>query len=235
LRLARDAIGEATYDRENTALRTAAHRISAPRDAQVLLESLDGLTERFADELPDGATANLRTRLEEEQEAATAELRGGDDNGVIAATLATIDHALARTTPWTFERDGFEALSPGLHRIYRRGRTAMKAARRDPSAEHLHEWRKRVKDLWHATEIVGAARPKELERLADRAHTLSSRLGDHHDLHLLRSYVEAHPQCFDDEVHHRALLAVIDRRSRRLCEKALAQGARSTSASPSAS
>ncbi len=222
VRLARDAIGEQTYERENTAYRMAGRRISAPRDAEVLVETLDALTARFAGELAQSSTDDLRARLEEERKAATAAL--DDDDGPLAATHATIDLALARTTTWSFERDGFDALSPGLRRIYRRGRKAMRAAREDPTAERLHEWRKRTKDLWHATEIVCPARPKELKRVARRAHKLSSLLGDHHDLHVLRSYVESHPQCFADEVSQQALLAVIDRRSRRLCEKALVRG-----------
>ncbi len=222
VRLARGGIGEPAYERENTAFRMAGRRISAPRDAQVLVETLDALTERFADELAEGATAGLRARLAEEQAAAAA--APADENGPLAATRATIDLALARTTTWTFEPDGFDALSPGLRRIYRRGRRAMRAAREDPTAENLHEWRKRTKDLWHAAEIVRPARPKELKRIARRAHKLSGLLGDHHDLHVLRSYVETHPQCFADEVSRQALLAVIDRRSRRLSEKALARG-----------
>ena len=37
-------------------------------------------------------------------------------------------------------------LSAGLRRIYRRGRRAYLEARENPTAERLHEWRKRVKD-----------------------------------------------------------------------------------------
>jgi CHAD domain-containing protein len=222
VRLSRDAIGEPTYRSENATMRTAARRISAPRDAEVLLETLDALTERFADELPKRATATLRHQLADERKAAAASLEAQD--GAITATLVTIDDLLARTPAWTFERDGFDALAPGLDRIYRRGRTAMRAARDEPTAENLHEWRKRVKDLWHASEIVRPARPKRLKQVARRAHTLSSLLGDHHDLHVLRAYVASHPQCFDDETARQALLAVIDRRSRRLGEKALARG-----------
>ena len=226
VRLARDAIGDDVYRRENAALRTAARRISAARDARVLLETLDALTERFGDELAPDTTVRLRARLDAESQAATAALRDGNDNGpgAIAVTRAELDGVLARTTTWSFERDGFGALSPGLRRIYRRGRKAMRDARQDPSAENLHEWRKRVKDLWHATELLGAAQPKQLERAARRAHKLSGRLGDHHDLQVLRAYVTSHPQCFTEETSRQALLAVIDRRAQRLCEKALARG-----------
>lgn len=222
VRLSRAAIGEHTYDRENTALRMAGRRISATRDAQALLETLDALTERFAEELPEASTAALRDRLERERKIATASLTDGD--GHIAATRAAISEALVRTPAWTFEDDGFDAIRPGLKRIYRRGREGLRAAREDPSAENLHEWRKRVKDLWHATEIVCEAQPKQLGRIARRAHKLSGVLGDHHDLHVLRAYVAAHPQCFEDDAFQRALVAVIDRRSSRLGTKALARG-----------
>jgi CHAD domain-containing protein len=102
----------------------------------------------------------------------------------------------------------------------------MRAARKDPSAENLHEWRKRVKDLWHATQIVRAAQPKRLKRVSRRAHKLADLLGDGHDLSMLRDYVETHPQCFENETSKRALVAVIDRRSNRLRDKALKRGRR---------
>ena len=67
-----------------------------------------------------------------------------------------------------------------------------------------------------------APRPSSASRAG--AHKLSSVLGDHHDLHVLRAYVESHPQCFTEESGRQALLAVIDRRAARLCEKSLARG-----------
>ena len=51
----------------------------------------------------------------------------------------------------------------------------MQAARKDPSAEHLHEWRKRVKDLWHVAPSLQPAAPKRMNRLSRRAHTLADR------------------------------------------------------------
>jgi CHAD domain-containing protein len=224
VRLARDAIGEPTYDRENTALRMAGRRISAPRDAQMLLATLDTLTERFADELPASATSALRDRLERDRRIATTALT--DTGGDIDATRAAIAGALARTPAWTFERDGFDAIRPGLKRIYRRGRQSMRAAREDPTPENLHEWRKRTKDLWHATQIVGDARPERLDGFAKRAHKLADLLGDGHDLELLREYVEAHPQTVSHEPSRKALLAIIDRRSDKLRGKALKRGAK---------
>ncbi|HEX8156001.1 MAG TPA: CHAD domain-containing protein [Solirubrobacteraceae bacterium] len=230
VRLARDGIGQETYERENAAFRTAGRRLSAGRDAQVLVETIDSLSERFADELPERVTATLRARLEEERKHAEAAAQR-DDAGT-AAVLGELEQALTRTPAWTFQNDDFDALSPGLRRIYRRGRKRMRAARKDPTAENLHEWRKRVKDLWHATQIVRAAQPKRLKRVSRRAHKLADLLGDGHDLSMLREYVEAHPQCFEDKASRKALVAVIDRRSKTLRDKALKRGRRLYKRSP---
>jgi CHAD domain-containing protein len=224
VRLARDAIGEQTYERENTAFRITARRLAAGRDAQVLLETLDGLGERFADELAPHATDALRARLQDEREHAVAATH--EDAAGIGAVLGALEEAVARTPAWTFEHDGFDALSPGLRRIYRRGRKRMRAARKDPSPDNLHEWRKRVKDLWHASQIVRVADPGRLKLVAGRAHDLADLLGDVNDLRMLRDYVEAHPQCFADAAPKRALLAVIERRSDALRDKALKRGRR---------
>jgi CHAD domain-containing protein len=232
MRLSRDAIGDETYERENIAFRTAGRRLSAARDAQVLLETVDGLRERFADELPERVTATLRERVAGERRAAEDELRSDDAD--TTAVLASLTEAVARTPAWTFADDDFGALSPGLRRIYGRGRKRMRTARKDPSPENLHEWRKRVKDLRYATQIVREARPKQLRRVSKRAKALGDVLGDLHDLHVLREYVELHLQHFDGETDRQALLAVIDRRCNALRDDAFRRGRRLYDRSPKA-
>lgn len=230
LRLSRDALGDETYDRENTAFRMAGRRLSGARDAEVLVETLDGLRERFASELPDAATDGLRALLREEHEQAMAGLR--EDDAAIDLTLGELEAARTRAAGWSLDADGFAAVKPGLRRIYRRGRKRIRAATREPTTDNLHEARKRVKDLWHATQIVRPASPKKLKRLSKRAHHLADLLGDDHDLAVLRDYVERHPQAFDDESSKRALLALIDRRRVALQRDALKLGARLYEPSP---
>jgi CHAD domain-containing protein len=230
VRVARDAVGEQSYERENAAFRTAGRRLSASRDAQVLLETLDALRERFAEELPGHVTDALRSRLVQERGRAEASLRDHDTD--TAAVLGELTEAIARTPGWTFESPDFGALSPGLRRIYRRGRKAMRAARKDPSPANLHECRKRVKDLWHATQIVREAEPKRLKKLSRRAHDVADLLGDANDLSVLRDYVQGHPQCFADETSLHALLAVVDRRADVLRVRALKRGRKLYERSP---
>jgi CHAD domain-containing protein len=102
----------------------------------------------------------------------------------------------------------------------------MSATAAEPSTENLHEWRKRVKDFWHACQIVRPAAPKKLKKLGKQAHYLSDLLGDDHDLAVLRDYVEEHPQDFPDQETSGALQALIDRRRQVLQREALEVGAR---------
>jgi CHAD domain-containing protein len=102
----------------------------------------------------------------------------------------------------------------------------MRAAAKEPNDEHLHEWRKRVKDLWYASQILTPAAPKPMRRFAKRAHRLSNLLGDDHDLAILRQYVEDHPHHFADEAQRLALTAAIERRRNRLQRDAFELGAK---------
>jgi CHAD domain-containing protein len=222
LRLSRDALGEETYDRENTAYRMAGKRLSDARDAQVLIETLDDLAARSGDELAPGLADDLRDRLRAEHEQAQTALR--EDDTLVARTLGELAGARTRTAAWTLSDDGFAALAPGLKRIYRRGRRGLRAAAKDPTDENLHEARKRAKDLWHATQLLRPAAPKKLKRLSRRAHRLANLLGDDHDLAVLRDHVRAHPQCFADEAAQQALLAVLERRRAALQRRAVELG-----------
>jgi CHAD domain-containing protein len=230
LRLERSAIGAETYRRENAAFRELGKRLSAPRDAMVLIETLDALTERFRDELPPDATGPLRARFEQAHKRALTRLRR--DEARIEAVRGELEEARERSAAWTFDAEGFEALRPGLERIYRRGRRGMRAAAEEPSDERLHEWRKRSKDLWHAVQILRPAGPKRMKQLAKRAHRLSDLLGDDHDLAVLRAQVEQAGGSFEREASRTALLAVIDRRRLSLQSDAFKLGAKIYEAAP---
>jgi CHAD domain-containing protein len=222
VRLARAAIGDDAYRRENAAFRDMGRRLSGVRDASVLIETLHDLEKASGEILPTGATARLRGRLQDERKRALDALQ--KDDALAAAVIADIEQARTRTATWTFETQGFDALEPGLRRIYRRGRKAMQQAQADPINENLHEWRKRVKDLWHAEQIVRPAAPKKMKKLAKRTHALADLLGDDHDLAELCMYVRRHPNGFDDRTAQVALMALIDRRRKELQRRAFRLG-----------
>lgn len=176
LRLGRDLVGGQRYRRENAALRDAGRDLSKLRDAQVLLETLDELA-------PPASFPRLRQALDEQ---AGSGQNNGQARPEIKAVVPQLEQARDRVEGWALpEEGGAVQLAPGFERIYRRGRRALRAARRDPSVENLHELRKRSKDLWHAAQLLRDANPKRAQALSRRAHELSDLLGSDHDLAIL--------------------------------------------------
>jgi CHAD domain-containing protein len=186
LRLVREPLGEYFYQRDNTCYREAGRLLSGTRDAEVKLATLASLGERFGNRFPDRGLVPLANALEAERRALSDESSrdGNDSSAGIAARQ--IEDGRAAIAEWPLEGEGFELIEEGLKRSYRRGRNRFAEVADDPTEERVHEWRKRVKDLWYHLRLVRDARRGALGKAADRAHELSDLLGDHHDLAVLR-------------------------------------------------
>lgn len=224
LRLVRDEIGDEVYRCENAFFRDAGRVLSPLRDGQVLVATLDGLSERFPGALGNGVIDNLRKALVERYEAVRQDLIG--DQQVQREVAHLIGRARQRVGTWPLERDGFEMLAGGLRRQYRRGREAFAVVYQQPSGEGFHEWRKRVKDLWYHLRILRPMWPPVLDGLAAEADVLADELGLEHDLGVLR-------QALLDDTDLRAavqdlevLLVLIEGRRARLRETAWPRGRR---------
>ena len=208
LRLVRHEIGDDVWRRENDHYREVARGLSGFRDAEILVEALDGVTERFG-EGDEGRFDALREQLEKENRAA-------HDDGSIERAMAEAAAGLAagrgRIDSLALDGDGWEVIGPGLHRTYRRGRKRLRAVEEEASVTNLHELRKRVKDLWYQVRLICDADKHFLGPLADHAHDLSDHLGDDHDLALLRETVQRRRAAFADPAHKRHLLEQIDQR-----------------------
>ena len=181
LRLSRDELGDEIYDRENAAFRDSGRCLSGARDSQVVLETFDGLA--------DGRFGDLREALAAEHEEAQRRMRS--DEAAVRGVLDTLTAARGRTSSWPLDDDDPRALADGYERIYRRGRKALAAARADPGDETLHELRKRVKDLWYASQIIQPA-SKKAKKVASQASDLSDVIGNEHDLAVLRETADRH-------------------------------------------
>ena len=184
LRLVRGELGTDAYRRENDAFRAAAAELAGTRDADVLVATLDGL------ELGDAVAGPLRRALEAQRLQTSVGGRGQAG----AAAVEILRGARERLADWPFETDGFEALEPGLRRMYRRGRREYRALRKEPTVEGLHEWRKRAKELWYDHTLLAFIWKPVMNSLADEAHELSDRLGDDHDLALLLEWAHEHAE-----------------------------------------
>jgi CHAD domain-containing protein len=220
LKLVRPLIGDKTYGRENARFRDAARALSDVRDAQVRLQTVDALAERFADDPPPGGWWALRTLLADDDADGN-----GDLESLRERAADEIERGDAAIEDWPLRASGFDLLRPGLKRAYSRGRRRFRDARKEPSDEALHEWRKRSKDFWYHLRLVRRAWPDVMTATADEAHELSDRLGDDHDLVVLAADLEdARPPLTDDQLEH--LRKVIGKRRKELQGEAFAYGER---------
>jgi CHAD domain-containing protein len=180
IRLVRGELGSAGA-RENRRLRNAARRLSELRDAQVMIEMIDALKQSLNGAAAGRALARIRA-------AFVARKRQAGSAGA-ARTLSEVAAALERTASaasnWRLEAGGFPALSAGLARTYRLGRKALALAEKNPTGEHFHEWRKRVKDHWYHLRLLAGRLGRDGARRERQFRELSEALGEEHNLAVL--------------------------------------------------
>jgi CHAD domain-containing protein len=223
LRLLRNALGDRIYDDENAALRDAGRPLTEVRDARVLVDTFDKLTQGLDDQVDESALEGLRQALSDRyQKVRRQALEEGDLTPVREALEATQE----RARHWPVGRRGWSVVGDGLRRIYQRGRDAFARVREDTSVEALHEWRKQVKYLWHQFQVLRPLWPAVVEGLADQAHDLARLLGDDHDLAVLRQTLLDEAGRFAHQAALGPMVAVIDERRADLQAQALALGRR---------
>lgn len=192
LRLLRPNMRDAAYRRQNRLLRDAGRALGPLRNVHSVRAALEDL-----------GAAPLARRLRPEEEKARRALR-------LEACVSRLERAARARLPAA-------APGEGLRRIYRKGRKASARAGKERSPEALHEWRKQVKYLLNALDILGV----KGEALR-RAGKLAERLGDDHDLALL-----SERDFLDGKMRKR-----IARRRSKLQEKAFALGKKLYSKKP---
>lgn len=192
LRLVRDQLDKQVYLAENDALRSIARRLAPTRDAMVMPDVLDALAARYPAEIDSDELARLRERLAVGRDSAQAQL--GDAEGPVADVLVSLRTVRDRLhdLPLASE-DALRPVMRGVRRVYARGRRGYRKARECPDTDALHAWRKRVKDLRYAAELLRDADPPRMKRLRREARELSDLLGDDHDLATLAELAGAFP------------------------------------------
>ncbi len=183
LRLERAALPSKPRRAANVRLRDAGRRLSAQRDQQVALRTLDDLSERFPGRLSKAAFTRVRRALRK----AGGGGRGGHALGPTAAAVAAeLEAAREMIGEWAGAARRWKDLEPGLARTYARGRSAFAAVEARPADERLHAWRKRVKDLWYHQRFLQPLWPEVLGAQVKALDALGELLGSDQDLANLR-------------------------------------------------
>lgn len=138
--------------------------------------------------------------------------------------LRELKAARSRIEQWSLQGKARRSLQLGLRRAVKRARKALIAARAahppKEAAEHFHELRKRVKDLYYMACLLAPARPESLEPLAAKLDQLADLLGDDHDLAVLAEQAHALPDLFGGTMAVTLLLELSAARQQHLRQSA---------------
>ena len=217
LRLLRPALGERIYRRENVVLRDAAHTLNRARDAKTLVETLQSLRRSSRSLRAAPGVAELLGALQAEHASAQRRLEGHPAE--LTRMREELRQLCGRADEWRTGNHGWSVLGPALKRMYRRGRRALPKTGQRASDASLHEWRKQVKYVRYALEMLKSARSGKLAR---RAEQLTDTLGDAHDLTVLARKARGFAK--RNRIDLEVLLVVTERRRNRLAADSLRSG-----------
>ncbi|MHC0054817.1 CHAD domain-containing protein [Actibacterium sp. D379-3] len=201
------------YAVENAAIRDAARQLSGQRD-------LEGRLETFGKLMAGRAGADRFAPVRAFLSSAKDQVSAQDLQPVRAELIRVRD----RAEGWTLEAKGFGAMKDGLTLTRKRAARAMADFAQDSSDTNVHEWRKRVKYNWYHTRLLAPTRPGTLRDRARAARDLSELLGDHHDLSVLRDFLQGQDALPGDPAMWNDFDALIAERQKLLQDQALALG-----------
>ena len=203
-----------TYRKENRAIREAAGSLSDLRDATAAIECYDRLLDRFGAEINRRELAPIRRALTRRKE----QLQGKMDDLAerVAVFREQMQSARERAARWKLPEDGYPGVGEGLTKTYAGGREAMTKARRRPTVENYHTWRKRTKYLRYHCRLLQNVWKPVMKSYRRKVRDLSNILGDDHDLSLLRDILLEELASAASEHRIQVLLGLIDRMSAEL-------------------
>jgi len=222
LRLIREAIPD-LYHSENAWFRDQARELSKLRDAEAFVEAVERLKPNCQTQSDHDA---LNHRLEQLREQ-----RDDIANDVVdlEQTLGTLSRDLSDTRKriqnWNLKKVTQKNVWRGFAKTYERGKTDLTICLKSPTAEHFHEWRKRVKYHWYHIRLLSGAWPRVVKSRAKELKRLGDLLGDDHDLSVLRGWFK---QTDDAKAGKR----LISERQKNLQQEALSLGERIYAESP---
>jgi CHAD domain-containing protein len=211
VRLASGAFAKKAFKDENQRFREIGRGLSDIRDADVLVQTFDLIKPDLA-KIPSPTATTVERVIAERRDATT---KAAMKTGEVARARTALKKARARASRWDLDGRGWSALAPGFERVYRDGRTRFEAAVDDPTSDHWHAWRKRVKDLMFHTRVLHGMWPSVFASWTKDLDKLGECLGQHHDLAVLRAFLLADVRGHIPAQHLRTIVAAIDARLNR--------------------
>ena len=187
LRLVRKELGTQIYRQENEFYRDSSRLLADVRDSYVQVKTFKkAITYQHYD--PEWTTAVYEWLHDRHLQISNQKL---DREQVLNQVVQRMENGRHRLQSLPLNTDQFSAFKPGIKRIYKQGQTQMQDAYHDGlSIEKFHQWRKRVKYMWHHMELIHPFNPELCAQLATDLHNISDHLGDAHDFAVLAEILE---------------------------------------------
>lgn len=228
LLLLRPVVSEVAYERENARLRDAGQRLAGSRDAAVarktLLALADSATGRNEREAFAKVLNAFRTTVE--PPAASAQ------HAALRKVAAALRESGERIPRLRLSAKGWKAIGSGLEAVYRAGRKRMRRAYASGDDVAFHRWRIRGKNLFYQLEMLAPIWPARLCESVGRLKKLQRKIGDDHDLAVVKAVLEDAPDTFGGACATRRVLDCAKRRSRKLRKASRKLGKKIYDASP---
>lgn len=189
LRLIRDHADEEFIPAESVRLRDAGRLLAAARDADVKVQTLASLRQRRILPLTDTVLAEWAAALEHDRDELLHRL---DDphvpvgsGGAMVRSIDAVIEECKSVGEWPVDGLTLRSIRLALVRERARGIAAMGRVIEGGNEEAVHDFRKRIKDLWHHLDLLCEVLPEIHPSHVERAHRVSDLLGDHNDLAVL--------------------------------------------------
>jgi CHAD domain-containing protein len=152
-------------------------RLSALRDADVMLETLHTLRAKNRRILNERCFARVHRRLSSHKKSTMRAVRR---NGTWRRVGQSVRKVREDARQWKLKHHQFGSLAAGIRLSHQRGRKAMARARKSQRAADFHEWRKQIKALWYELRLVEASSPR-VRRDVKALHRAEEWLGNEHN------------------------------------------------------
>ena len=214
--------GTRVRSKDRRRLQAAAHALSALRDREALVGTLDQLMAHFPKRLPEHTYRVIRRALVRDKSRAEDRARHASIAMLVAARLKKIGQSMKR---WRFQSIDAKDFTAAIRWAYRDSRAGYKRAVAARESDETHRWRKRVKQLWYQLRLAQPMLPRNGTLVAD-LNRLQTSLGDEHNLLVLRTAVVGAQAlaAMDREIAELSAMTVA--RQRQLQRKAFALGRR---------
>jgi len=209
---------DSVYPAENAWFRDVGLRLAQFRDAGAMIETFETLRRKYRAALGRRRLSSIHRGL-----IARREQHGKIDE-VVLPLAAALRSSAQRIRTWPLTADGFAALAPGLESTFRKGRKAMNRARRAPTPENYHEWRKRVKDHWYHVRLFEKYWTGAMESYEKSLKDLETWLGEDHNLVVLEQTLLDEPILHTNSADVELFFQLIAKDHKDLRGKALSTG-----------